>query len=235
MITIVCDRCEREIQFGDDMGGRKVECPHCGDVNRVPGVPDAADPGAGNGVVPASAVATSVASPDTSGSARPDRAAEAGLPPDSGEEVRVRLVRRCWFRSRPLAWTGAALAALGGVTGIVWGLIAGHAPWTGWLWAAVSLAGSGTLAWWWIVRFTTAVEITNKRTVAKIGLFSKATSEVVHDNIRNVQVTQSFWQRLFGAGTLGLSSSGQDGVEIEVSHLPRPDQLRKIIDLYRPL
>jgi uncharacterized membrane protein YdbT with pleckstrin-like domain len=84
-------------------------------------------------------------------------------------------------------------------------------------------------------RLGAAFEVTTKRTVMHRGFFSRATSEVVHDNIRNIQVDQTFLQRVFGVGRIGISSSGQDGVEIQVNHLREPDKLREIIDLYRPI
>ena len=93
----------------------------------------------------------------------------------------------------------------------------------------------GFIAWWWIDRFGAAFEVTNKRTIMHRGFFSKATSEVVHDNIRNIQVTQSLVQRVMGVGRIGISSSGQDGIEISVNHIKHPKKLREIIDLYRPL
>jgi hypothetical protein len=34
-------------------------------------------------------------------------------------------------------------------------------------------------------------------------------------------------------GYLGISSSGQDGIEIEVRDLPRPYELKALIDNYR--
>ena len=36
-------------------------------------------------------------------------------------------------------------------------------------------------------------------------------------------------------GRIGISSSGQDGIELQVNHLKNPDYLREVIDLYRPL
>jgi uncharacterized membrane protein YdbT with pleckstrin-like domain len=98
-----------------------------------------------------------------------------------------------------------------------------------------ALISGGLLAWWWVERFTAAVVITTKRTTMHNGFFRKSTSEVVHDSIRNMQVDQTFWQRVWRVGKLGISSSGQDGVEIQVNHLPNPNRLREIIDLYRPL
>lgn len=212
MITITCDRCDQPFDVAETEAGKKAACPQCGDINRVPGEATAS--------VPAS-------------SKPKDRAEAAGYPPDNGPEQRVLLVRRCWARSRPLKFTGASLLVLAGPAGLIWAYAAGHEPWTRWLWLVPFLLGAWALAWWGVERLTASLEITNKRTVQKTGLFSRSTSEVVHDNIRNVQVDQNFWQRVWRVGRLGISSSGQDGVEIQINHLPDPERIRKIVDLYR--
>lgn len=214
MIRIECDRCERGFEVEEGAAGTKVPCPSCGDVNRVPA-------GHGNGTGRASA--------------QRDRAADAGLPPDSGPEQPVLRIRRAWFRSRPMAFTGVVAVATGGVAGLVWSGRVGHPATALWAWGALVVAALGVLAFWWLERFMTCLVVTNKRTVRHQGLLSRSTSEVVHDNIRNVQVDQTFWQRVWGVGRLGISSSGQDGIEIQINHLPGPDKVRQTIDLYRPL
>lgn len=216
MFTITCDKCEVGFDVDDHLAGHKVECPRCGDVNRVP------DAGPEK---PA----------DTPASRPADRAQRAGYPPDSGPEQRVVKVRRCWFRSRPLKFSFALVVVLAGASGAVWSLIKDHSSWAVGAWIALAVFALGVIAWWWLDRLTAALEVTNKRTVEHRGLFSRSTSEVVHDNIRNVQVDQSFWQRIWGVGRIGISSSGQDGIEISVNHLRQPDKLREIIDLYREL
>ena len=99
----------------------------------------------------------------------------------------------------------------------------------------VVLAGVGVMVVWKIKTLAEGLEITNKRSIARRGLLSKATSEVLHDNIRNIQITQTMWQRVWGVGKMGISSAGQDGLEIDIKNLPRPDKIREMIDLYRPL
>lgn len=235
MIRITCDNCERPIEAEDRDAGTKITCPDCGDVNRVsaPAEPEAPAPPTAE---PESRVAESnLRKGSGKGPDGTDRASAAGLPPDHGPELQVVKVRRCWFRSRPLKFGLAALLVLGGFTGLIYGSTQEWPGWTKWLWLALSLGALGVMSWWWLDRLGSALEITNKRTISHRGLFSRSTSEVVHDNIRNVQVDQSFWQRIWGVGRLGISSSGQDGVEIQVNHLKRPEELRKMIDLYRPL
>ena len=79
------------------------------------------------------------------------------------------------------------------------------------------------------------LEISNKRTVRKEGIVRRNSSEVLHDHVRNVEIRQSFLQRLTNVGYLGISSSGQDGIEIEVRDLPKPYELKSLIDAYRNL
>ena len=80
-----------------------------------------------------------------------------------------------------------------------------------------------------------ALEITNKRTIQRKGLFSRATSEVLHDHVRNIQVEQSFVDRVLRVGSVGISSSGQDGIEVLVRNMPSPKKIRSVIDKYRPM
>ena len=79
----------------------------------------------------------------------------------------------------------------------------------------------------------TTLTITNRKTVFRKGLLSKYTTEVYHSDVRNVMVNQSFLQRLFKVGTIGISSAGQSGVEIGVDGLSNPDQIRDLINKYR--
>jgi len=220
MIRFNCDKCDMEIELDDELAGSKHECLGCGDINRVPGSADDSDE-----ITPEAAV----------DSKKQDRAAQAGFPPDFGPEVRILTVRRCWFRSRMIRFPIVTLAIILSLVGLIWVPISDQS----WMWyilfTPVLIAGAGLLTWWWIDRLKASLEITTKRTIMHHGIFSKSSSEVVHDNIRNIQIDQSFLQRVSNVGRIGISSSGQDGVELQVNHLKDPDNLRKIIDLYRPL
>jgi hypothetical protein len=41
--------------------------------------------------------------------------------------------------------------------------------------------------------------------------------------------------RMFDVGTLGISSSGQEGIEIVARNIPHPEEVKRTIDLYRPM
>jgi uncharacterized membrane protein YdbT with pleckstrin-like domain len=86
---------------------------------------------------------------------------------------------------------------------------------------------------WWLQILSTTLTVTDKRTILRKGILSKFTNEVLHENIRNIQVFQSFMQRMLKVGSIGISSAGQAGVEIEVQGIPTPYDLKACIDQYR--
>jgi hypothetical protein len=227
MIQVRCDKCEKLLEAPDDLAGQKIECPSCGDVRTLPG-----------------AVAAVVETPvpvkpvDT----RPDRAAAAGLPPDRGPEQRVLVTYPVMFRSSPLWGLILFVGVVGSIVGLVYFSAFTH-PSLGatgakvGIWISVATLVLSLIAWfcWWVAHLGTRLEVTSKRTVARRGLISRATTEVLHDDIKNVQIHQSVWQRILGIGRLSLSSSADDEAEIVVDDLPRPERIRKAIDVYRPL
>jgi uncharacterized membrane protein YdbT with pleckstrin-like domain len=62
------------------------------------------------------------------------------------------------------------------------------------------------------------------------GLLSKVHSELSIAGIRTVRVKQSFFDRIFGVGTIEIFTAG-DNPEIVVSGLPDPNKVREIIKL----
>ena len=118
--------------------------------------------------------------------------------------------------------------------------IYGLLHWSQTLWKVISIASSlGLLAvmfliiYWWIESKSVTLKITSKRSTLKKGIFSKEQNEVLHSHIRNIQIHQTFLQRLFKVGTIEISSSGQGDVEIRVSGIPEPDTVRDLIDKHR--
>ncbi len=212
MIRLTCDNCEKTIDVGEEMSGQKVKCPECGDINLVPSGPGRAPPSA------------------------PDRAAAAGYPPALGPEVTVMRVRRAMFRAKPIRFILLLLGTVGGL--VAAGILALMTPamWPGAAIAAVvAVVCGGVLGFWKLQTLGEALEITNKRTVERTGILSKFTTEVRHQDIRNIQVSQSFHERMFKVGRIGISSAGQDGLEIVADDIPNPDKIRELIDLYRAM
>jgi uncharacterized membrane protein YdbT with pleckstrin-like domain len=83
---------------------------------------------------------------------------------------------------------------------------------------------------WWLKSIGTTLTVTNKRTRLRRGILSKSITEVWHSDVRNVQLEQSFFQRIFGVGMIGISSAGQSGMEISVSGIPDPERVKQLID-----
>ena len=83
---------------------------------------------------------------------------------------------------------------------------------------------------WWLRCLATSLVITESRVTLRKGLLSKATNDVLIADIRNVKVSQSFLQRIFGVGAVAVSTSGQSDMEIEVHGVPAPDRIKSIIN-----
>ena len=98
---------------------------------------------------------------------------------------------------------------------------------------AVALGALGWMGWWKVLTLATTVVVTSKRTTVFRGLFSRHSSEMRHDQVQDIQVTQTFPQRLMRVGTLGLDGSGTDTVELIVHDLPDPMRLRELVDAHR--
>ena len=85
----------------------------------------------------------------------------------------------------------------------------------------------------WVLSRGTCLTVTNKRTILRRGLLSRNTNEVLHSHVRNVQIDQSFFERLLKVGTVNISSAGQSEVEIKVRGMSNPYQVSETIDKFR--
>jgi uncharacterized membrane protein YdbT with pleckstrin-like domain len=89
------------------------------------------------------------------------------------------------------------------------------------------------LLFWGLSCSGTTLTVTDKRVILRKGLLSKFVNEVMNADVRNIQVSQTFLQRLLGVGKIGISTAAQSGIEIEVVGIPCPDQVRELIDAHR--
>jgi uncharacterized membrane protein YdbT with pleckstrin-like domain len=83
---------------------------------------------------------------------------------------------------------------------------------------------------WWLRCKTTTLTVTDRQIGLKTGIISRCTNDVFIRDTRNVQIRQGPLQLLLDVGYVGISSSGQSGIEIEVSGLPHPRRIKEIID-----
>ena len=109
----------------------------------------------------------------------------------------------------------------------------------GFIFCVILIAGYGIglliLFFWWLRVIGTTLIVTNERVTLRKGILSKHTNEIYNTDIRNVQVSQGIFQRIFGVGKIGIASAGTGVMEIEVSGLPKPRKIKDIIDLHRRL
>lgn len=94
----------------------------------------------------------------------------------------------------------------------------------------VVLIGIPIMMIWWLRCKCTTFTITELKVILRQGILSKELNEVRHEHIRNVQLRQGLFQRLMGVGWIGISSSGQAGVEIAVDGIPSPNYAKELID-----
>lgn len=97
----------------------------------------------------------------------------------------------------------------------------------------VIVVGFFLFFFWWLKCKGTTLTVTSDRTRLRKGILSKSVTEVWHRDVRNVQLNQSFFQRIFGVGTIGVSSAGQNEIEIKVAGIPDPERVKTLIDKYR--
>lgn len=81
----------------------------------------------------------------------------------------------------------------------------------------------------WIKRLSARYTVTDQRVRASLGLFSRRVDEVEAVDIRNVILTQSFLERLVGTGTVGLSTSAGDGVEVVLVGVPEAEAVKEAV------
>ncbi len=151
------------------------------------------------------------------------------------EEQTVARIYPAALRQNPLQSAILLVMMLGGLALLVW-------VWTGTmepgglkttlliLGALLVVAGLATLGARMIAARFEALRITTQRTIWSRGFIQRRTSEVQHDDIRNIQLTQGVVERLLGVGGVAVSSAGQDDMEIHARGIPNP---QKVIDTIR--
>lgn len=159
------------------------------------------------------------------------------------EERTLAKIHPVVFRARPfltllLAFVGLiAIAAMVmsfanmTVAGVALGqtIMLGPASLLTWFCAIVLLVVLGIVGYWMLLSHFTTLTVTDDRTIYQVGLIARQTSQVQHNDVRNIQLHQSFVERLLNIGAIGVSSSGQDDLEVVVKRLPNPKRVIELI------
>ena len=107
----------------------------------------------------------------------------------------------------------------------------------GWfiLWCILTpvVIGIIVLFFWHVQLRNTRLTIVGKRVLYRSGMMSTRESEIRVEDVRDIEITRSLWQRVVGTGSLSLSTSGESGMEIEITGLRQPERVREIINALR--
>lgn len=71
--------------------------------------------------------------------------------------------------------------------------------------------------------------ITNHKVMVKWGIISRITKEVSIRDIRNINMTQGVFARLFGIGTIAVASAGTGTVDVSFFGVEEPTMVRDLI------
>ena len=167
----------------------------------------------------------------------PEASPVTGRAGDDGPERELSIVRPAMFGAHPFRYLSILLLFAGGATlalaarfsESVW-------PWLAWPGLLISLAAMIWFSHWWLsTHWWVKLIISNKRTVRHEGIIRRHTTEVLHDHVRSVDISQNFVQRIMKVGRIGIDSAGQEDIEIQVSDIPRPYEVKKLIDQHRKM
>lgn len=208
-LTYRCPYCQTTITVAEDMVGRTMVCPET-ECQRPIELE----------VRPARLVASTDGPPA-------DAEHEVSAV-DIDDEHEIEQLHPAMFRTHPLRFVALTAAVIAAATGAVWLAVERRWVLSG-LATLAFAAGLGGFLVWWLRVVSTTLTVTSKRLILRRGILAKATTEVRHEDVRNLQVDQSFLQRLLGVGDLYVSSAGQDGIEINAFGIPRPDEVTAII------
>jgi len=145
-----------------------------------------------------------------------------------GEVVALDLRPHWWFFAGPL-FAGIPVLALligaleqnGDVQTIgLWVTVAVALAWAVWL-------GARLVSWQ-----TTHFVVTSERLVFRSGILAKHTRDIPLDKINDLASSQSFFERILGAGDLNIESAGERGLQT-FSDIPHPDAVQQ--EIYRQM
>ena len=93
----------------------------------------------------------------------------------------------------------------------------------------IVLAGAGVLGWktwaWWVARYV----ITGERVLLIDGVLARRVRAVPLSKVTHTDFRRSFVGRILGYGTLSLDSPGSHNGLRELTSIPKPDELYRLV------
>jgi uncharacterized membrane protein YdbT with pleckstrin-like domain len=162
----------------------------------------------------------------------------------SPSEKSIMAVHPAMFRTRPLKYLALVLAVIIGFAGMLYFGVPreGSAVDNWWrpitvvlsvVFAILAAASLLSLIIWLLGTRFESLNVTCERSVWSRGVFDRDTSEIQHDDIRNIQIKQSFIDRILGVGRIAISSAGQDDMEIDIQGVPGPSRVADTVRSYQ--
>jgi membrane protein YdbS with pleckstrin-like domain len=145
-----------------------------------------------------------------------------------GETVALDLRPHWWFFAGPL-FTGIPVLVL-----LIGALKQnGDVQTVGlWITAAVALAWAVWLGARLISWQTTNFVVTNERLVFRSGILAKHSRDIPLEKVNDLASSQSFFERIIGAGDLLIESAGERGLQT-FSDIPHPNAVQQ--EIYRQI
>lgn len=88
------------------------------------------------------------------------------------------------------------------------------------------------LLWWYMQCKASKLTVKDGDVLFEKGLLSKNRVEFGIEGVRTVRVNQSFFNRIFGVGTIQIYTAG-DQPEIEAKGMPDPNRVRELIKAHQ--
>ncbi len=83
---------------------------------------------------------------------------------------------------------------------------------------------------WHLQNKSSKLTVTENEILYEEGLLSKVRSEINIDSVRTIRISQSFFQRIFGVGSVEIFTAG-DNAEIIAKGLPEPNRVRELVKM----
>lgn len=205
-----CPACDEAVEVPVDLVGRALACPGCHQpiVLEVEHAHPIDRPAPGQHVTRLASDAASIE--------------------ESGLERDLDVRHPSWFRGHPFLRSLEIVGVVGlaYAASVAWG---DDAPVLAWIATGVGALLALHLVYLWVQTRFTRLRVTNRRSIHRKGIVSRETSEVRHEDVRNLRLDQNAFERIFGIGTLAISSAGQDDLEIVARNIPHPEEVVEMI------
>jgi membrane protein YdbS with pleckstrin-like domain len=146
-----------------------------------------------------------------------------------GENVEFEM-RPHW---RSMIWPSVVLVVTVGVTSFLYATLDGEGA-QKWLRWALLVVAVLVLVFWFVKPLlqwlTTQYVFTNRRIITRTGIVARSGKDMPLSKLNDVQFNYTIIERLFGCGTLTVSSASEDGALV-IRNVPRVEEIQR--EIYR--